>query len=161
MQHKSPCSHLLFFAHMNNFVQPVLSITFGLHWHFDSTLSAMSSYWITVCFVTFGRLHKTPEVIANLYGSLRQCLSCQCYAPWTETSDVKMLANCDLGLFDHHEALITVRNYIYCRLRSLNLIFVKTVRSYCLMCATSPLFYWDFKKALTTELSAIVSLPAD
>lgn len=40
VQHKSPCRHL-FFAHIT--AQPVLlPITFGLRWHFDSSLSVLS-----------------------------------------------------------------------------------------------------------------------
>lgn len=43
VQHKSRRRHLLFFEHMHNFVQPVLLlVTFGLHLHFDSSLSALS-----------------------------------------------------------------------------------------------------------------------
>lgn len=110
VQHKSPCRHL-FFALIT--AQPVLlSITFGLHLHFDSSLSVLSCSLNPCQLFSLAELSRFAK-LWHVFTDVKATSFCQqCSAPWTETSDVKNVGELWPRTGDHHEAVITSGNNI-------------------------------------------------
>lgn len=130
---------------MNNFVQPVLSITFGLHWHFDSSLSDMSSHWITVCFVTFGkRLKPYSKSLRELMPVLVLPMLCAANrGKWCQNVGERwpraIRSSWNIyHLSKLHLMQFSLVKFDLCETSSISLLHVR---------CTSPIFYWDEKKS--------------